>query len=123
VHSGNWWFVGGLVAFLAWYIPRSYGTPHHLNGEGNVWYVHSLSLVLMASARTLLTHATHREGLRRSSLYKYTAEYFPLRLARTTPLDSQRKYIFGVHPHGVIPTFVTVSMMSQVCGGAPIGHP
>jgi hypothetical protein len=90
-----------------------------------------------------------REGLRRSALYKYTAEYFPIRLARSTPLDNQRhstrthrtctlsrallpmcrvvacvvrgghgnasrQYIFGVHPHGIIPTFVTVSMMTQV---------
>lgn len=84
--------MAGLTAFLAYYVPRSYGTPHHLNGEGNVW-----------------------EGLRRSALYKYTAEYFPIRLARSTPLDNQRQYIFGVHPHGIIPTFVTVSMMTQGC--------
>jgi len=90
--TGNWLFLLCLAAFLLWYIPRSYRVPRHLDGEGYVW-----------------------EAMRQSSLYKYTAEYFPIRLARTTPLDNQRQYIFGMHPHGVIPTFVTVSMMTQGC--------
>ncbi len=44
--NGNWWFVAGLTAFLAYYVPRSYGTPHHLNGEGNVWCAPALPCTL-----------------------------------------------------------------------------
>uniref|UniRef100_A0A8C5QKH2 Acyltransferase n=1 Tax=Leptobrachium leishanense TaxID=445787 RepID=A0A8C5QKH2_9ANUR len=35
-------------------------------------------------------------------VWKYFAEYFPIRLVRTAPLDPRYNYILGFHPHGVL---------------------
>ena len=45
----------------------------------------------------------HRsEWLRRSKIWSLFASYFPARLHRSQPLEPNRKYIFGYHPHGII---------------------
>jgi 2-acylglycerol O-acyltransferase 2 len=45
----------------------------------------------------------HRsEYLRSLPLWKFFAAYFPMRLHKTYDLPSDRKYIFGYHPHGII---------------------
>jgi len=42
------------------------------------------------------------EFLRRSKVWSAFASYFPARLHRTVPLEPNRKYVFGYHPHGII---------------------
>jgi 2-acylglycerol O-acyltransferase 2 len=38
---------------------------------------------------------------KKSALWKYGAEYFPMSLVKTAELDPQKNYIFGYHPHGI----------------------
>lgn len=47
-----------------------------------------------------LAHRT--EWLRRLKIWSLFASYFPARLHRTVPLEPNRKYVFGYHPHGII---------------------
>ncbi|KAM8972537.1 2-acylglycerol O-acyltransferase 2-like [Pelodytes ibericus] len=42
------------------------------------------------------------DWVRRWTVWKYFAEYFPIKLVRTAPLDPSNNYIFGFHPHGVL---------------------
>ncbi|KAL8304154.1 hypothetical protein RB597_004561 [Gaeumannomyces tritici] len=42
------------------------------------------------------------DWLRRSRLWVHFANYFPARLHKTADLPPTRKYIFAVHPHGII---------------------
>ena len=39
---------------------------------------------------------------RKSKIWKYFRDYFPIKLIKTTELDPARNYIFGVHPHGIL---------------------
>lgn len=42
------------------------------------------------------------ERLRSLPLWRLYADYFPMRLHRTVPLDPARNYVFAYHPHGII---------------------
>ena len=35
-------------------------------------------------------------------IWKWFAEYFPIRLIKTAELPADRNYIFGLHPHGIL---------------------
>ncbi|RWR98870.1 2-acylglycerol O-acyltransferase 2-like protein, partial [Dinothrombium tinctorium] len=35
-------------------------------------------------------------------IYRYHAEYFPVKLHKTADLDPNKNYIIGCHPHGII---------------------
>ncbi|GAB6022497.1 Diacylglycerol O-acyltransferase 2 [Chamberlinius hualienensis] len=51
---------------------------------------------------------TCKRGGRRSdwvrnwSLWRYVRDYFPITLIKTSELSSNRNYIFGYHPHGIL---------------------
>ncbi|BDA43207.1 Diacylglycerol O-acyltransferase 2 [Coccomyxa sp. Obi] len=40
--------------------------------------------------------------LRHWSIWKALSKYFPVRLVKTAELDPSKRYIFGLHPHGVL---------------------
>ncbi|CAG2118568.1 unnamed protein product, partial [Medioppia subpectinata] len=40
--------------------------------------------------------------VREWTLWKHFADYFPLKLIKTTDLDPNKNYIFGCHPHGIL---------------------
>ncbi|EIE22510.1 hypothetical protein COCSUDRAFT_83467 [Coccomyxa subellipsoidea C-169] len=40
--------------------------------------------------------------LRHWSIWKHLADYFPVRLIKTADLDPSKRYILGLHPHGVL---------------------
>jgi hypothetical protein len=42
------------------------------------------------------------EFLRNLPLWRFYAEYFPIRIHRTAQLDASKNYIFAYHPHGII---------------------
>ena len=42
------------------------------------------------------------EWLRNLKIWKHYANYFPVKLIKTTELDSNENYIFGNHPHGIL---------------------
>lgn len=39
--------------------------------------------------------------LRERAIWRYVADYFPMKLIKTADLDQERNYIFGYHPHGI----------------------
>lgn len=43
-----------------------------------------------------------KEWVRGWSLWKYYANYFPIRLVKTADLDPSQNYLFGSHPHGIL---------------------
>ncbi|KAM4698982.1 2-acylglycerol O-acyltransferase 2 [Discoglossus pictus] len=40
--------------------------------------------------------------LRRSAVWRYLRDYFPITLIKTADLDPRQNYVFGFHPHGVL---------------------
>ena len=40
--------------------------------------------------------------LRRLKFWRYVRDYFPISLVKTAELTTDRNYIFGVHPHGIL---------------------
>lgn len=48
------------------------------------------------------TGGRRSEWVRNWTVWKYFANYFPIKLVRTAPLDPRHNYIFGFHPHGVL---------------------
>ncbi|XP_066445610.1 2-acylglycerol O-acyltransferase 2-like [Eleutherodactylus coqui] len=48
------------------------------------------------------TGGRRSEWVRSWTVWKYFANYFPIKLVRTSPLDPRHNYIFGFHPHGVL---------------------
>ncbi|XP_075061133.1 2-acylglycerol O-acyltransferase 2-B-like [Mixophyes fleayi] len=65
-------------------------------------------LVLLYTVWLYIDWETPSRGGRRSqwvrswTVWKYFADYFPIKLVRTAPLDPRYNYIFGFHPHGVL---------------------
>lgn len=49
-------------------------------------------------------------------MYKTAARYRPTTLHKTAELPSEHQYIFGVHPHSTLPTFASISIMTEGCG-------
>lgn len=43
------------------------------------------------------------EFVRNNVFFRYMRDYYPVSLVKTSELDSTRNYIFGYHPHGMIP--------------------
>ncbi|XP_073510522.1 2-acylglycerol O-acyltransferase 2-B-like [Phyllobates terribilis] len=66
------------------------------------------ALAVLYSAWLYIDWDTPSTGGRRSewvrswTVWKYFANYFPIKLVRTAPLDPGHNYIFGFHPHGVL---------------------
>eukprot|EP00041_Stephanoeca_diplocostata_P014722 m.276995 g.276995 ORF g.276995 m.276995 type:complete len:353 (+) comp19778_c0_seq5:144-1202(+) len=40
---------------------------------------------------------------RRMFVFRWVWQYFSLRLVKTVDLDAKKSYIFGIHPHGILP--------------------
>ena len=40
--------------------------------------------------------------IRRWTLWRYLADYFPVSLVKTCELDPDKSYFMGIHPHGII---------------------
>ncbi|CEF61038.1 Diacylglycerol acyltransferase family-containing protein [Strongyloides ratti] len=49
-------------------------------------------------------------NFRNSRIWKYLADYFPIKLIKTSELNPEKNYIIGCHPHGIlsIGSFVTL---------------
>ncbi|CAL1267901.1 unnamed protein product [Larinioides sclopetarius] len=42
------------------------------------------------------------EWVRRWKLWRYFADYFPVTMIKTAELDSNKNYVLGYHPHGIL---------------------
>ena len=66
------------------------------------WFVTSLYAVWWAyDYNTCNTGGRRWNWLRNLFIWKYTCNYFPIRLVKTADLDPNRNYICGSHPHGL----------------------
>lgn len=43
------------------------------------------------------------ESFRYFKAWNFFRDYFPIKLVRTKRLSSERNYVFGYHPHGIMP--------------------
>lgn len=74
-------------------------------------YKYSLKLMLIISIiyiiwlyidrKTCIKGGRWSSRFRKCFIWKEWVEYFPLKLIKTYDLDSNKNYIFGVHPHGI----------------------
>lgn len=53
------------------------------------------------------------EFVRNNDFFRYMRDYYPVTLVKTSELDPSRNYIFGYHPHGMIPDGLAVSFASE----------
>jgi hypothetical protein len=56
------------------------------------------------------------EFLRKSKLLKWSAQYFPVRLHKTSELPPTKKYLFAYHPHGILGLGAVLSFATSACG-------
>lgn len=54
--------------------------------------------------------------LSRWSLFKNIRDYFPIKFLATQHLDSTKNYIFGYHPHGMVPVGALVCFATKAAG-------
>lgn len=54
--------------------------------------------------------------LARWSVFKTIKNYFPISLVKTAELDPAKNYIFGYHPHGMVPDGCLVCFCSDAAG-------
>lgn len=82
-------------------------------------YSRELLLFYVIWALTLDRSTPYRGGriiqsARRLRLWKVAADYFPIRLHVTQKLDPSKRYVFGVHPHGIISLSVVFGLLLDV---------
>eukprot|EP01103_Thecamoeba_quadrilineata_P004844 TRINITY_DN14724_c0_g1_i1.p1 TRINITY_DN14724_c0_g1~~TRINITY_DN14724_c0_g1_i1.p1 ORF type:complete len:355 (-),score=-9.78 TRINITY_DN14724_c0_g1_i1:99-1163(-) len=80
--------IGSINHFKYWYwwiLPSTY----------LIWYIVSMPLFFRGGMSL--------EWFRNCSVWKYFGSYFPMSLIKTANLDPSRCYIFGYHPHGLLP--------------------
>ena len=57
-----------------------------------------------------------RNFMRRLSIFKYIADYYPITLVKTSELDPQKNFIFGYHPHGIFTEGASMGLGTDACG-------
>lgn len=56
------------------------------------------------------------EWLRHCSIWRFFADYFPVKLIKTSPLSPERNYVFACHPHGILCMGVFASFATESNG-------
>jgi 2-acylglycerol O-acyltransferase 2 len=79
-----------------------------------------LVYLFTSSAASNGSLARRSEFLRRLPVWSLFASYFPARLHRTSPLEPNRKYIFGYHPHGIISHGAFAAFATEALGFAQL---
>ena len=57
-----------------------------------------------------------RLGTGRMAFFRYIRDYYPISLTKTAELDAENHYIFGYHPHGMIPEGLLVAFGTEELG-------
>ncbi|RWR98368.1 hypothetical protein B4U79_03295, partial [Dinothrombium tinctorium] len=55
-------------------------------------------------------------AFRRFFLWRYYAEYFPIKLHKTADLNPNKNYIIGYHPHGILPFGAFANFNTEATG-------
>ncbi|DBB00365.1 hypothetical protein WJX82_002505 [Trebouxia sp. C0006] len=85
----SWWYAVPILTYLV-----------YINGSG----------------LNTITSFTFPTGLKRASIWKVMASYFPVRLHKTAELSSSDRYVFAMHPHGVLSLHAWCSFCTEACG-------
>ena len=80
--------------------------------------------VLLYLMYTLVTWKTPRQGgsiygrdfMRNSSIFTHVRDFFPISLWKTAELDPRKNYVFGYHPHAILPDGAVVAFGSDALG-------
>ncbi|XP_067668805.1 2-acylglycerol O-acyltransferase 2-like isoform X2 [Haliotis asinina] len=85
-------FLGFSCLFLAFYLLFT-----------RFYYISLIYLVWYYYDRHQSTHGGRRvQWVRKWKMWKYFANFFPLKLTKTVELNPNKNYIFASHPHGVM---------------------
>lgn len=60
------------------------------------------------------------ETLRRSFIWKYMRDFFPISLVKTAELNPSRNYLAGFHPHGVLASGAFINLCTESTGFSSI---
>ncbi|NXV21772.1 MOGT2 acyltransferase, partial [Cepphus grylle] len=55
-------------------------------------------------------------ALRKSIIWRYMRDYFPVTLVKTAELDPRRNYLMGFHPHGVLAAGAFINFCTEASG-------
>ncbi|GBF94712.1 diacylglycerol O-acyltransferase 2B [Raphidocelis subcapitata] len=69
-----------------------------------LWLLYTL-YINVGPARLASKDGSWPKLLRRAKFWRHFADYFPVRLHKTGDLDPGARYVFVVHPHGIVSTF------------------
>ena len=68
-------------------------------------------------SRNVWPFATRRSmSLRKSRVFSYLRDFFPVSLIKTAELDPSRNYVFAYHPHGVFAIGVFTNFATEATG-------
>lgn len=73
-----------------------------LNPYTTIFAVLYIGWAYILNPRTPSRGGRTLHAVRKSKIWKYYCEYFPIHLVKTADLDPKDNYIFGYHPHGII---------------------
>ncbi|KAL3147396.1 diacylglycerol O-acyltransferase 1 [Trebouxia sp. C0009 RCD-2024] len=85
----------------------------------SLWYaVPILTYLLYINGPGLktVTDFSFPTGLKHAYIWKLMAKYFPVKLHKTADLKRDSKYIFAMHPHGVLSLHAWCSFCTEACG-------
>eukprot|EP00093_Oithona_nana_P012500 12500.XXX_852786_853986_1 [CDS] Oithona nana genome sequencing. len=78
------------------------------------WYIYDLD--------TCNRGARRNQWLRQLRIWKYYAQYFPVKLIKTAELDPERQgnYLLGSHPHGILCSGTFAAFATEGCEWAKV---
>lgn len=64
--------------------------------------IHLRKMFIKNKLNSSMTGGRRINWFRNLPIWRLYAEYFPIRLIKTVDIPSDRNYIFGLHPHGIL---------------------
>jgi len=58
-------------------------------------------------------YGRRNEFVKNMKLWKLVRDYFPIRLHKSANLDSNKQYLFGYHPHGIVCISANITLSSE----------
>jgi len=102
IYTFQGWLFAGLFIFICT-IPK-------------FWPLIILYLIYIYFDNTAEQGGKRWDWLCNLTLWKWAAEFFPVRLVREKELDPSKNFIFGYHPHGVLSTGAFFSFATEAAG-------
>ncbi|KAM9312118.1 2-acylglycerol O-acyltransferase 3-like [Gastrophryne carolinensis] len=65
---------------------------------------------------TPVTGGRRTNWVRTWTVWKHFRDYFPVKIVRTAPLTTDRNYVLGCHPHGILPAASFCNFATEATG-------